>query len=107
MSYNYTIKYRLFEQLMADVKVDFQNYDLEHFIEPAQLIKVAKRVNYDLGLRIAQTKECLLDVEKGRVKLPDNFYVLNFALICEYAEDHVIFPQGTYIEERKVVTPYK
>ena len=107
MSYNYTIKYRPFEQLMADVKVDFQNYDLEHFIEPAQLIKVAKRVNYDLGLRIAQTKEYILDVEKGRVKLPDNFYVLNFALICEYQEDHVVFPQGTHIEERKIIAPYK
>lgn len=105
--YNYTIKYRSFDELMSSVKVDFQGYDLEHFIEPAQLIKVAKRVNYDLGLRIGQTKEYLLEVEKGRAKLPDNFYVLNFALICDYAEDHVVYPQGTHIEERKIVPPYQ
>lgn len=87
--------------------MDFQNLDLENFIEPHQLIKVAKRVNYDLGLRIMSTKEALLEVEKGRVKLPDDFYVLNFALICDEGSVHSVFPQGTHIEERPLVTPYK
>ena len=45
-------KYRTFDQLLEDVMVDFQTYALEGMIEPAQLIKVATRVNYDLGLRI-------------------------------------------------------
>ena len=104
--YNYTAKYKTFNSLLDEVKVDFSSYDLENMIEPAQLIKVAKRVNYDLGLRIAMTKETLLDVEKGRVRLPDNFYVLNFALICDDHETHTIFPSGTHIEER-LITPYQ
>lgn len=107
MSYNYTLKYRRFDQLLSDVQVDFQNLSLQNMIEPQQLIKVAKRVNYDLGLRIMQTKETLLEVEKGRVKLPDDFFVLNFALICFQHTDHVVFPQGTHIEERKVIPPYQ
>ena len=77
MSYNYTLKYRTFDDLLGEVTQDFQNIDLENFIEPHQLIKVAKRVNYDLGLRIMMTKETLLEVEKGRVKLPDDFFTLN------------------------------
>jgi hypothetical protein len=92
---------------MSEVSIDFQNIDLENFIEPHQLIKVAKRVNYDLGLRILMTKEALLDVEKGRVKLPDEFFVLNFALICDEQTVSTVFPQGTHIEERKIIPPYQ
>ena len=44
-------KYRTFDQLLEDVTVDFRTYALEGMIEPQQLIKVAMRVNYDLGLK--------------------------------------------------------
>jgi hypothetical protein len=104
---NYTLKYRTFDQLMDEVKVDFQNYNLENFIEPHTLIKVAKRVNYDLGLRIFQTKEAVLELDNGRVKLPDDFYVLNFALICDEKEVVQYFPQGTHIEERPLIPRYQ
>lgn len=99
MSYNYTLKYKTFDQLIAEVSLDFPKYDLEHFIDNAQLIKVAKRVSYDLGLRIQMTKEALLEVEKGRVKLPDDFFTLNFALICDEQHVEVVLPQGTNIQE--------
>lgn len=107
MSYNYTLKYKTFDQLMSEILVDFQNYDLENYIEPAQLIKVAKRVNYDLGLRIFQTKEAIVEVEKKRAKLPDDFYVLNFSMICDEQTVYTPTPQGTWIEERPFITPYK
>lgn len=107
MSYNYTLKYRTFDQLLNDVQVDFQNLALQNMIEPQQLIKVAKRVTYDLGLRVMMTKEALLEVEKGRVRLPDDFFVLNFALICHEHEQHTVFPQGTHIEERKLFPTYQ
>ena len=44
-------KYRTFDELLESVRVDFSTYDLEGMIEPQQLIKVAIRVNYDLGLK--------------------------------------------------------
>ena len=106
MSFNYTLKYRTFDQLMAEVYLDFTKYDIESLISPEQLLKVVKRVNYDLGLRIMMTKEDILDVEKGRVKLPDNFYTLNYGLICDETEVTVSAPQGTFIDER-LITPYQ
>lgn len=108
MSYNYTLRYKTFDQLLSEVRSDFPNYDLESMIEPQQLIKVAKRVNYDLGLRIMMTKQALLEVEKGRVKLPDDFFVLNFALICDTVTVTSAVPAGTNIQEVPVgTTPYQ
>ncbi len=87
MNYNYTLKYRTFESLLEDVKVDLKSLTTDGTIDPSQLIKVATRINYDLGLRIYMTKERLLKVEKNRVRLPSDFYVMNFALLCgEFTE---------------------
>ena len=82
MDYNYTLKYRTFDQLLEDVTVDLNTFALENMIEPQQLIKLAKKLNYDLGLRVNQQKEIILDVTHGKVKLPDDFYTFNFAYIC-------------------------
>lgn len=100
MSYNYTLKYRTFDELMVDVKGDFKKYDLQDLISDQDMIKVTKKVNYDLGLRINMTKEVILEVEKGRVKLPNDFYTLNFALMCGNYTVKQYVPQGTHIEER-------
>lgn len=82
MDQNYTLKYRTYDQLIEDVSVDMTGLALENKIEPQQLIKIARKVNYDLGLRINQTNEVILDVCHGKVKLPDNFDTLNLAYIC-------------------------
>lgn len=82
MDYNYTLKYRTFDQLLEDVTIDLSSLALENMIEPQQLIKLAKKLNYDLGLRVNQQKEIILDVCHGKVKLPDDFYTFNYALIC-------------------------
>jgi hypothetical protein len=100
MDFNYTLRYRTFDQLLEDVTVDFSSLALENMIEPQQLIKVAKRVTYDLGLRINQTKEVVLDVCHGKVKLPDDFYTFNFALVCgKYAVQTGYNIGGTNVQE--------
>ena len=77
MDFNYTLRYRTFDSVLEDVSIDFNTLALENMIEPQQLIKLAKKLNYDLGLRI----------NHGRVKLPDDFYVFNYALLCgEFTE---------------------
>lgn len=76
------LKYRTFDQLLAEVITDFTMFNTEGMIEPGQLIKVAQRVNYDLGLRIHGTKEKVLEIESKKMKLPDDFYVLNYAKLC-------------------------
>jgi hypothetical protein len=103
----YTLKYRRFDQLLSDISVEMPNYALENMIEPQSLIKVARACNYDLGLKIYQTKEVILDVEKGHVRLPDDFYVFNFGLLCTKYEHTVIKPQGVHIEHVTLVPGYK
>lgn len=102
MDFNYTLRYRTFDQLLEDVTVDLQSFALENMIEPQTLIKLAKKLNYDLGLRINQTKEVILEVCHGKVKLPDDFYTFNFASICgEYTESvgYDGYASGTNIQE--------
>ena len=105
MDFNYTLRYRTFDQLLEDVTIDLNTFALENMIEPQQLIKLAKKINYDLGLRINQQKEVILDVSHGKVKLPDDFYTFNFAYICGDFETTVGydgFASGTNIQEVKI-----
>lgn len=93
------LQYRTFDELMDEVGTDFTVYHNEGMIEPAQLIKVAQRVNYDLGLRIHKTREVVLDIENGKAKLPDDFYVMSYAMLCgKYTVKRKV-PMGTQTEE--------
>jgi hypothetical protein len=92
-------QYRTFDELMDSVKLDMKGYDLEGMIDPQQLIKVAQRVSYELGLKVNPSRSKALEVINGKAKLPPDFYVLNFALICQdhYAkepEDDKTFVEG-------------
>ncbi len=102
---NYSLKYRTFDELLASVKNDFEAYNLEDLIKPHQLIKVAKRVNYDLGLRIYKTKNIVLDVENGKAKLPDDFFTLNYSYLLGNFETVQAMPQGTHVEEVPIDAP--
>ena len=104
MAYNYTLEYRTFDELLADVVGDFKKYQMKDMIDPQDVIKVVKRVNYDLGLRIHQTKEAILEVEKGKVRMPNDFYILEFALVVSSYEVKQYIPQGTHIEEKIIGT---
>ena len=92
-------KYRTFNQLLEDVTVDFRTYALEGMIEPQQLIKVAVRVNYDLGLKIQRTKNSIIDIENGKGKLPSDFNVLNYGALCGSYKVNTTLPSGTQTEE--------
>jgi len=78
-----SVKYRTFDDLMDSVKLDLYSWDLEGLLNPQQLIKVAMRCNYDLGLRINMQKSRVIDIQKGKGKVPEDMDVLNFALVCE------------------------
>lgn len=99
MNFNYTLKYRLFDSLLEDVKMDFKNFSLEGRINPAQLFKIAMKTTYDLGLRVNITKEKVLEINKAGVRLPDDFFVMNYALLCGSYTVETILPQGTNMQE--------
>jgi len=92
------LKYRTFDQLLSEVSSDFYIYNNEGMIEPAQLIKVVQRVNYELGLRIHGTKEILLEINNRKLKLPDDFYVMNFAYLCGQYKIVDRAPSGRHTE---------
>jgi hypothetical protein len=91
-------KYRTFDQLLEDVKVDFSTYDLEGMIRTEQLIKVATRVNYDLGLKIHQSKEVIIDAEHNKAQLPSDFKSLNYAFVCSNYRIVNTNPSGTHTD---------
>ena len=102
MDFNYTLRYRTFDQLLEDVTIDLNTFALENMIEPQQLIKLARKLNYELGLRINQQKEVVLDICHGKVKLPDDFYTWNYGLVCNEYVDSVGYDgyaSGTNIQE--------
>jgi hypothetical protein len=103
---NSALRYKTFNSLLSDVRADFFNYALENLIDPAPLVRVAQKCNYDLGLLIYQTKETILDLDKGRVRLPDAFHSVDYAFLCGQHTETRILPQGTHIEERMVVPQY-
>jgi hypothetical protein len=93
------LKYKTFDELLNDVSLDFSIYSLEGMIDPAQIVKVAQRVNYELGLRIHQPKDAIIDIVNGKAKLPGDFYVLNYANICgKYTISEPVI-HGTHTEE--------
>jgi hypothetical protein len=67
-------------------------------LNPQQLIKVATRVNYDLGLKIHRTKEVIIDIEHGRGQLPMDFAYLNYAFLCGEYTVNATMPSGTHVE---------
>lgn len=95
---NTELKYKTFNELLSEVSLDFTIYNNEGLIEPSQLIKVAQRVNYDLGLRIHGTKEVVLELQHGKAKLPDDFYVLNYAFVCRSHSITSPVPSGRHTE---------
>lgn len=98
-------KYKTFNQLLDDVSVDFSNYAMDGMLEPQQLIKVATRINYDLGLKINRTKQIILDVEHSKAKLPWDFAFLNYAFICGEYTVRMDMPSGTHVDTTNPV-PY-
>lgn len=88
-----SLSYRKFDDLMNEVYLDLASYTREGMVEPGQLIKIAQRVNQELGLKINGTKETILDVENGHAKLPSDFYQLNLALLCYHG---VVYEKGLF-----------
>jgi hypothetical protein len=93
------LKYRTFDDLLNEVRVDFSMYSDEGMLRVEQLIKIAQKVNYDLGLRIYSTKNKILEISNGKTKLPDDFYVLNYALVCGQYEICQEIPSGRHTED--------
>lgn len=68
-----TLKYKTFDQLLASVTGDLERYTENNMIDSSALIKHAKFVNADLGLKLNTPKEVTLYVENYKCDLPKDF----------------------------------
>lgn len=92
------LRYRTYDQLLSEVMFEFRKYALEDLINPQEFIKIAKKCNYELGFKLHKTKDDILEIEKGKARLPLNFNALNYAFIVSEYTTNEILPQGTHVE---------
>jgi hypothetical protein len=98
----YNLNYKTAESLFDEVCDDFHIYEKNGMIDRSKLIKVVQGVNSDIGLKINKEKETILDVVKGKAELPDDFYILNFAVLCTKYKITRELPQGRHTENVEI-----
>lgn len=76
------VHYKIFDSLMASVESDLKTYADEGLIDRAIYVKEARKVNADLGLKLYQEKEEIIDVKDYKAELPKDFMYLQLALAC-------------------------
>jgi hypothetical protein len=97
------LKYRTFDELLSAVLSDFKVLDMEGHVDPQDLIKIAQRCNKELTLKIYREKQDMLEVCKGRVRMPNDFYALNYAFMCIDGLINVPAIQGIQTEDRIIL----
>lgn len=86
MAHKKELSYRTFEQLLDAVRGSMPKQDINGFIDEGELIPIAQSINRELTVSINQVKEDVFLIDNYRVKLPDDFYLLNFTLACSNHE---------------------
>lgn len=102
----YPLKYKTYDQLLAEVQSDFKKYYLEDYIDPQDFIKVAKKCNYDLGLKIFKTKNAIVEIDRGIGKLPNDFNIINYAFVLSNFKIIEPMISGTHVERVPVSPTY-
>jgi hypothetical protein len=92
------LQYKTFDDLMNTVRSDFYTYDQDNFINPQELLKIAIKINYELGLKINQSRGKIIEVRNGKAKLPADFYVMNFAMLCGVSDDRYTTCSGSEMQ---------
>jgi hypothetical protein len=67
------LRYKSIDSVIASAKTDLHIYADNNLVNDRSLIKVVREVNTDLGLRIHDTKDCVLEVINYKATLPQNF----------------------------------
>lgn len=97
-----TLRYLTLDELMASVESDMDSFADNGMVNRGRMIKIIRRVNEDLGLKINQEKEALVEIKNHKGDLPEDFYKLQLTYLCSQAyyahAPGEIF--GTHFEER-------
>lgn len=86
----YTVQYKTFESLMADIEDDLSSLSAEGYIQPDKYLKIVESCNSKLSIKINPIKEDIVTVKNGRGKLPKDFKILNSAYLCASFVESII-----------------
>jgi hypothetical protein len=104
------LRYITLNQLMASVEADLPTFADSGMIDRGKIIKVIRRVNEDLGLKINNEREGVVEIINGKGRLPEDFYILQMAAICSKETYHLPGEiHGTLTEDctTELTTDYK
>ena len=93
--------YRTFDELLSTVLSDLKSQDQEGFVDPQDLIKIAQKINKELGIKILRDKHTILEISKNKIRLPLDLYILNYGFVLynkEIIQDNQ--RQGIHTEDR-------
>lgn len=97
------IKYITLDQLMASVESDLSTFADEGMINRGIVIKVIRRVNEDLGLKINKERQTMIEVRHHKADLPADFQYLQLAFMSgmksEWGHTNAGETLGTLTEE--------
>ena len=97
------LNYITLNQLMASVESDLRNFADNGMIDRGDVIKVVRKVNADIGLKINRESTVILDVDNFKADLPADFMYLQLAVLCTQEYKHVGTPVlGTHTEEHNI-----
>lgn len=80
--FNYTLQFKTFEEFVNEIRQDMPRYDYAGIVDPSQIIRQVLYCYRDLGIRIYNVKQAVLELKENRVKLPETFHSINFAILC-------------------------
>lgn len=95
------------KQLIAEILTDLRQYDESGLIDYRSLNMWIKNELKRFGANITILTERVLDVEDGKVELPEDFWTLHLAVKCkqegwegEYQEDRELVQDSQWYKER-------
>lgn len=78
----YTVSYKTFDSLMAEIEDDLSSLSAEGYLFPDKYYKIVETCNSKLSVKINPIKEDVITVKNGKGKLPKDFKLLNSAYLC-------------------------
>lgn len=95
------LEYITFDQLMASVESDLPTHADNALINRGAYIKVIRKINASIGLKINQERERVLEIKNYKVDLPEDFMTLQLALACGQVQQYALTGAvlGTHTEE--------
>jgi len=92
--YNYTLKYEPLSALISQLSLELPKLANQDIIDPVIVTDMVMYCIRNLGIKVFQRKETVLNIEKYRTELPPFFHSINFAALCFDEQVIDIPPQG-------------